>query len=131
MKSIQFLNNKVLAVTITVLALLSMSSAGRTADVPLSHVAEPGVYKVIAENDKFRVVLATWQPGQRDAYHSHPANAAYRLTDCKNKVFKPDGTVTRGGEVKAGTVILQESVASHSFQNDSDKVCQTLIVERK
>ena len=125
------MNKNVMMGLLTSVALFSVSTLSRSADVPLSHVAEPGVYKVIAENDKFRVILATWQPGQRDAYHSHPANAAYRLTDCKNKVFKPDGAVARGGEVKAGTVILQEPVASHSFQNDSDKVCQTLIVERK
>jgi beta-alanine degradation protein BauB len=100
-------------------------------DAPLSNVAEPGVYKVLAENDQFRVVLATWKPGQRDAFHSHPANAAYRLTDCKNKVYLPDGSTARGGEVKAGTVILQKAIASHSFENVSDKECQSLIVELK
>ena len=124
-------NKHVIVGLLTSVTLFSISTLSRSADVPLSHVAEPGVYKVLAENDKFRVVLATWQPGQRDAFHSHPANAAYRLTDCKNKLYKPDGSLARSGEVKAGTVILQEPVASHSFENVSDKVCQTLIVERK
>lgn len=112
-------------------AMFVLSGANQAGDVPMSHVAEPGVYKVLAENDKFRVVLATWKPGQRDAFHSHPANAAYRLTDCKNKIYKPDGSLARSGEVKAGSVILQEPVVSHSFENVSDKECQTLIVERK
>ena len=130
MKAFSFLN-KAEVVGVVAAITMGMPVASLADDVPLSNVAEPGVYKVLAENDQFRVVLATWKPGQRDAFHSHPANAAYRLTDCKNKVYLPDGSTARGGEVKAGTVLLQKPVASHSFENVSDKECQTLIVELK
>lgn len=116
---------------VSAMAMLMAPMASMAEDVPLSHVAEPGVYKVIAENDEFRVVMATWQPGQRDAYHSHPSNVAYRITDCKSNVYKSDGTLARGGEIKAGTVNIQKPVASHSFENVSDKVCQILLVEKK
>jgi len=111
--------------------LLGAAFTAVAEDAPLSVHANPEIYKVLAENDEFRVVLATWKPGQRDTWHSHPANASYRLTDCKNKVYLPDGSVARGGEVKAGSVILQKPVVSHSFENVSDKECQSLIVERK
>ena len=100
-------------------------------DAPLSYVADPGVYKLLAENELFRVVLATWKPGQRDTYHSHSANAAYRLGDCKVRVYGPDGKVTREGEAKAGTVNLQTPISSHSLENISSHECQVLIVERK
>ncbi len=116
----------------TAMMMLVAPMATQAEDVPLAMVAEPGVYKVIAENDEFRVILATWQPGQRDAYHGHPSNVAYRITDCKNQVFKADGTLARPpGEVKAGSVILQKPVKSHSLENISDHVCQVLIVEKK
>ena len=36
-----------------------------------SYKASPDVYKLISENDQFRVIQATWKPGQRDAWHSH------------------------------------------------------------
>lgn len=111
--------------------ILLLSTDGRADDIPLSHMAAPDVYEVIAENETFRVIIATWQPGQQDAYHSHPANAAYRLTDCKNRIFRPDGSIAREGEVKAGSVVLQNPVPGHSFKNMSDSVCQTLIVESK
>ena len=101
------------------------------ADSPLSFVADPSVYKVIAENDLFRVVLATWKPGQRDIAHSHPANAAYRLGDCKVRVYGPDGKMTAEAEPKAGAINLQNPIASHSLENISSKECQVLIVERK
>ena len=121
----------VVAALIVGLNSLSVSSDAWAENVPLSHVADPEVYEVIAENEKFRVILATWQPGQQDANHSHPANAAYRLTDCRNRVLKLDGSVAREGEVKAGSVVLQDPVPGHSFKNMSDQECQTLIVEAK
>ena len=100
-------------------------------DAPLSNVADPSVYKVLDENELFRVVLATWQPGQRDAYHSHPANAAYRLGDCKVRVYGPGNKVMVERDAKAGTVNLQKPISSHSLENLSSHVCQVLIVERK
>lgn len=106
----------------------AMVAAG---DAPLSYVASPDVYKVLAENELFRVVLATWQPGQRDIQHSHPANAAYRLNDCKVRVYGADGKVETERDAKAGGVNLQKPIASHSLENLGTSVCQVLIVERK
>jgi len=34
-------------------------------DAPRSYVASPEVYKVIADNGKTKVILATWPPGKR------------------------------------------------------------------
>jgi len=113
------------------ISFLWVSADTRAEEVPLSHVADPDVYEVIAENEIFRVIVATWQPGQQDAFHSHPANAAYRLTDCRNRILKLDGSIAREGEVKAGSVVLQNPVPGHSFKNMSEQVCQTLIVESK
>jgi beta-alanine degradation protein BauB len=100
-------------------------------DAPPSHVADPGVYKVLAENEQFRVVLATWKPGQRDVYHSHPANAVYRLTDCDVRAFGPDNRVVGSSQPKAGTVNLQAPIPSHSLENVGSAMCQMVIVERK
>jgi len=38
--------------------------------------ASPDVYKVIAESDEVRVILATWPPGAKDKMHSHPKTFA-------------------------------------------------------
>ncbi len=100
-------------------------------DAPFANVAEPGVYKLVAEDENFRVLVMTWQPGQKDAFHSHTANAVYHLTDCDRKIFRPDGTVAKEGSYKAGSAVLQKPVSSHSFQNVSDHVCQSVMVERK
>ena len=61
---------------------------------PPANVASPDVYKVLAENDQFRVLEATWQPGQEDNYHSHPADrvSLYR-TDCTLRLTSIDGRI--------------------------------------
>ena len=79
----------------------------------------------------FRVVLATWKPGRRDVFHSHPANAAYRLNDCNMRVYGPDDKVQSEGARPAGTVNLQAPVPGHSLENRGNADCQVLIVERK
>ena len=76
-------------------------------------------------------MLATWKPGQRDTYHSHPANAVYRLGDCKVRIYGPGDKVMRDSDLEAGTVNLQAPIASHSLDNIGSTVCQNLIVERK
>ena len=101
------------------------------ADSPLSFVADPSVYRVIGEDELFRVVLATWKPGQPDIAHSHPANVAYRLGDCKIHVYGPDGKMVGESEPKAGAVNLQKPIAFYSSENISSEKCQVLIVERK
>ena len=96
-----------------------------------SYIAAPDVYKLLGENDQFRIVLATWKPGQRDAWHSHLGPAAiYRLADCKWRIHTPDGKVQeRSG--KRGDVSFNPVVPSHSFENVGTSECETVIVERK
>ncbi len=100
------------------------------ATAPQSHQAEPGVYKVLAENDYMRVVVATWKPGQRDKFHSHPIFAAYSLTDCHRRIYKPDGTFDEK-QLKKGSSRVFDAVASHSFENVGKTDCLNLLVERK
>ena len=32
----------------------------------------PDIYKVLFENEEIRVLELTWEPGEREAMHSHP-----------------------------------------------------------
>lgn len=100
---------------------------------PLAHVASPNVYKVLAENDQFRVIEATWQPGQEDNYHSHPADrVSLYQTDCMLRLTSIDGS-TRIGKPKAGTAKARtgKPVKSHKAKNIGDQICVVRIVELK
>lgn len=99
-------------------------------DVPLSFQANPDVYKVLAENDEMRVVLATWKPGHKDKDHSHPAAAVYTVKDCQARISTPDGKVKEVSN-KAGTARINPAVKSHSFENIGKTECQQVLVERK
>ena len=112
-------------------AALAFASVSSAQSVPPSYQASPDVYQLISENENFRVVLATWKPGQRDAWHSHAGPlASYRLTDCKATAYTPDGK-TQSREAKRGEVLYNPVIASHSVQNTGTADCQVLIVEKK
>lgn len=98
--------------------------------VPMAHEASPDIYKVLAENDEFRVLMATWKPGQKDKPHGHPSMAVYSLTDCEATMTNFKGK-TKKIKPKAGNARVKKPVKSHVFQNTSNKTCQTLLIEKK
>ncbi len=98
---------------------------------PPYYVADPGVYKVIFEDQIFRVIEATWQPGQIDKPHSHLIPAVvYSLNNCRLKLTSADGT-TRIINNKAGHAQAVPFTASHTAQNLGRSACRVLFFERK
>jgi hypothetical protein len=123
----------VLTATVTglfVCAALLLTRPASAEDAPRSYIASPDVYKVIAQNDKTRVILVTWPAGKRDQWHSHPATGVYWLTDCKSRVHTPDGKF-RETTSKTGSAVVQAPIPSHSFENTSDAECRAIIVEHE
>lgn len=112
-------------------AALFSASPAFSQDAPLSYVAAPEVYKLLGENDQFRVIHQSIKPGHRDAWHSHSALAVYRLTDCTTRLHYPDGKATPPTTRKAGGVAFLPAQASHSLENLGTNVCEGLIIERK
>ena len=102
-------------------------------DAPPASQASPEVYKVLAENDQFRVMEATWQPGQEDTLHSHPADRVVLYqNDCELQITNGDGS-QRIGKPAAGKVrvITGKPVASHKAKNIGANVCVIRFVEMK
>jgi hypothetical protein len=112
------------------LLFVAMSVAGAQ-NAPPTFQADPDVYKVIFEDQNFRVIAATWKKGVHDKAHSHPVpSVAYALTDCMLKIYAPDGT-TRDIANKAGTASAVSVTPSHSAENVGPSDCQVVFVERK
>jgi quercetin dioxygenase-like cupin family protein len=110
------------------LCLLSAAAVAQTA--PLSITASPEIYKVIAENAKYRVISVIWAPGQKDAMHSHPDSAVYFLTDCALRYYLPNGT-TRDGAPRAGFAAVQAPIESHAVENIGQSDCKLIMFEPK
>ena len=118
------------AVSLIVAGGLATPFAVSAQDAPLSYKASADVYKLLAENDQFRIILQTSKPGKRDASHSHSALAGYRLTDCTGRLHTPDGKSSDSVR-KRGETFFLPAVKSHSFENTGKTDCDAVIVERK
>jgi beta-alanine degradation protein BauB len=92
--------------------------------------ASPDVYKVVLDGPRMRVLLATWQPGQRDNLHGHPTLAAYALTDVFGIGNDADDTQV-SIRVKKGQALLQAPVKAHAFENRGKSEAKLVIFEIK
>ncbi|MGC2062540.1 MAG: hypothetical protein WA610_06145 [Thermodesulfovibrionales bacterium] len=128
MKNLTYL---IMSILLATFALGMTTNMAMAADVEPSYKASPEVYKVISENEHFRVIISTWKPGQRDAMHSHEGPlVGYRLTDCNLKVYTPDGNA-KAREAKRGEALFNPVIAAHAVENVGPADCQLLIVEKK
>ena len=98
--------------------------------VPPGFVASPDIYKVIAENDKYRVIEVTWKPGQKDQAHSHPDAAVYYLTNCSMRSQFAGSPPVEGRPI-AGTAHVQPPIASHTVENIGSTECRLIMFEPK
>jgi len=113
------------------MALLMSTAQAQAPAVPHALVASPDIYKVIAENDKYRVIEVTWQPGQRDKVHSHPDSAVYYPMDCMLRAFGGNGELIGQRLALAGTAVVQMPIPAHSIENAGTTVCRLVMFEPK
>ena len=109
------------------LGLFAFSSA-QAQQLPRSFVASPDIYKVVAQNEQYKVISVTWKPGQKDVLHSHPANAVYYLTDCSLRIHAQDGSF-RDAQPKAGFAIVQIPIPGHVLENVGSTDCRVVMFE--
>jgi quercetin dioxygenase-like cupin family protein len=87
----------------------------------------PNLFKVLAENDKVRVLEVDAKKGDKAAMHSHPAMVIYILEGGKTKFTNADGTV-RESAAKTGDVLLRDPV-THSQEHV--EASRAIVVELK
>lgn len=58
----------------------------------------PDIFEVLLENDRVRMLRATFAPGSKEQEHGHPANAVYVEKGGRLRIHDPDGA----SEVVAG-----------------------------
>lgn len=83
--------------------------------------------KVLAEDDKVRVLEYTPKKGDKTPVHSHPYAVVYVLKGGKVKYTMPDGS-TRISELHAGETLLRPPV-THSDEALDD--VDTILIEIK
>ena len=86
-------------------------------------------HKVIAENDRARVLDVLLKQGAKSPMHSHPPNIIYVLTDGKLRFTLPDGkTVER--VFKPAEVVMNDA-QTHSAENIGTTDLHAIQIELK
>lgn len=107
---------------------LAFTSKAASAQDPVK--LAPENYKVILENDRFRVIDWRLKPGEKEPMHSHPFGVlVYYFSEAKLKTTFPDGR-TAEGSAKASEVLWREPV-THFGENIGDTEAHGLLVEPK
>src|SRR6476660_10219471 len=124
--------NRRITLALSTMAVLFMTSSVTVAqNVPPTYQGDPDVYKVIFEDQNFRVIAVTRKKGVHDKAHGHPVpSIVYNITDCATKLYAADGK-TNEVPGKAGTSNALAPIASHSAENIGPADCQQILVERK
>jgi hypothetical protein len=111
--------------------LYALPSTAVAQTSPPSYQADPDVYKVIFEDENFRVIKSVRKKGVHDKQHSHPLpSVIYFLTDCPTRLYLPDGKTVENTS-KAGTAQAVPVTQSHSAENVGPADCESLFVEKK
>lgn len=116
------------AALLPIALLLGPTGVAQAQPLPRSFAASPDIYKVIAQNEQYKVIAVTWKPGQKDVLHSHPANAVYYLTDCSLRIHTPDGSF-RDAQPRAGAAIVQVPIPGHVLENVGSADCRLVMFE--
>ena len=103
--------------------------AAHAQSAPPAWVASPDVYQVVLETDKYRILRATWKPGQRDNPHSHKPLSVYFVDDCHVRLV--EGGKSREAKPQEGRAVLQKPIQEHTFENIGTKVCRMILIEDK
>jgi quercetin dioxygenase-like cupin family protein len=102
--------------------------AAQAQPLPRSFDASPDIYRVIAQDEQFKVISVVWKPGQKDVIHSHPASAVYYLTACSLRVHAQDGTF-RDVKPIAGMALVQKPIPAHVLENTGTSDCRLVMFE--
>ena len=114
-----------------VAAALVTATVAFAQNAPPTYQGDPDVYKVIFEDQNFRVIATTRKKGVHDKIHGHPVpSIVYHITDCMTKIYAADGK-TSESTTKAGSASAVPVIPSHSAENIGSADCQQIFVEKK
>jgi quercetin dioxygenase-like cupin family protein len=86
------------------------------------------VYKFIMENDRVRVLEASFKPGDKAIMHEHPDHVVYVLND--GKINLKSSGKTDALDLKKGQAIFIKA-QSHEAENTGKTDLHLLVVELK
>jgi hypothetical protein len=117
-------------IPLALLAAVLLFSPIRSPEAVEPGEGEPGIFKVLFEDESIRVAIATTPPGKTEGWHSHPRYFAYVVSGSKMRYDYPDGTV-RDIDIPTGANRMNDPVPKHRGTNIGDTTFQALLFEFK
>lgn len=115
--------------TVRALTLAGLVSVAGAAQAQDAVSVAPGIYRKVLENDRVRVLEATFKPGAKATVHSHPEHILYMISD-GILVLKPAGRTGYEMTFKPGEALFLPA-QTRATENDGDKTVRAVIVELK
>jgi len=118
----------------TILVLLMSAPFAVAADQSPEHIdallVSPGIYRILLENEHVRVLEYTLQPGQKEAWHTHPAKVSYIVSGGELRITTENGESFLVTE-DADNAVWMGAVGRHFGENVGSTVVRIVLVEIK
>ncbi len=115
-------------IKLIIVELKDKKPAGTTG--PDAVMVSPGIYRVLAENEKIRVLDLTLEPGTKDEPHGHPGSVFYVTRDSTGKIFT-EGEEPKLLRLNTGNSWFQESVNQSRLENTGETSIHMILFELK
>lgn len=113
------------------LALASPSFAEGQESAEVDPVTvSPESFRVLLDNDQVRVVEYVLQPGQRDAWHTHPPKVSYVVDGGTLRITTEDGQSFLTEE-QSGSAVWMDALGLHFAENVGETPVRIVLVEVK
>lgn len=118
------------AAALSLLLVCAPRASGQEGEALDAVTAAPEQFTVILENDHVRVIGYSLEPGETDAWHTHPAKVSYVVSGGTLEVTLDDGETIMVEET-AGTASWSDGLGRHTVENIGDTPVSILLVEVK
>lgn len=126
----QTFTGRFINVTLSTVTLLGATGVALAESSPPSFIASPEIFKVISENERYRIIEATLNPGQSSELYGAPMRGVYHVTDCALLRHQPD-IKPRESFDAAGRATVKDAISSQSTENVGKSICKFVIFESK
>jgi hypothetical protein len=101
-------------------------------DASPAFLADPDTYRLVFEDQYFRVLSVTWKAGTTDQPHTHPLpGVRYSLNDCQLRIHEAGGVIREVTNTHGSVGPVQVVTQPHRAENPGSTDCNAIIVERK
>ena len=127
------MNNDVSSVIRCLIAMTIFGAAGSAIaqTPPRAFDASPDIYKVVADDGKYRLIEANYKPEQRSKFFSTPGLLFYYVTDCHLLRHYTDRPVGSFGPQLAGFAGQATGSDSSALENVGKNACRIIMFEPK